>query len=43
MAIPGLDTDPFGPEFFDDPFLLHAALREAEPMRRSMTCRRAAD
>jgi hypothetical protein len=43
MAIPALDIDPFGREFFDDPFPVNAALRKTGPIRRSMTCRRAAD
>jgi len=32
MAIPVLDVDPFCREFFDDPFPVHAALRDAGPV-----------
>ncbi len=32
MAIPALDIDPFCREFFDDPFPVHAALRDAGPV-----------
>ena len=31
-AIPGLDVDPFAIEYFDDPFPVHEALREAGPV-----------
>jgi hypothetical protein len=30
---PGPRTDPFCREFFDDPFPVHAALRDAAPTR----------
>ncbi|HEY1930552.1 MAG TPA: cytochrome P450 [Acetobacteraceae bacterium] len=32
MTIPSLDVDPFCREFFDDPFPVHAALRDAGPV-----------
>jgi len=32
MAIPALDIDPFCRDFFDDPFPVHAALRDAGPV-----------
>jgi hypothetical protein len=32
MPIPTLDVDPFCREFFDDPFPVHAALRDAGPV-----------
>ncbi len=32
MPIPALDIDPFCREFFDDPFPVHAALRDAGPV-----------
>jgi len=32
MTIPSLDIDPFSQAFFDDPFPVHAALRDAGPV-----------
>jgi 4-methoxybenzoate monooxygenase (O-demethylating) len=34
MPIPELDADPYGPEFFEDPWPVHAAVREAAPVVR---------
>jgi 4-methoxybenzoate monooxygenase (O-demethylating) len=33
-AVPELDFDPFGPEFFDDPYPGHAMVRETAPVVR---------